>query len=87
MTQVNTTISDKLNELLERLSELTGISKSSLIAEYVRRGIYEDIRNEARLAEFNTAISQGIPTTIAPATPATDTPAVKMPTTDKRKVR
>lgn len=58
MAQVNTTISDKLNELLEELSELTGLSKSSLIAEYVRRGIYEDISNEAKLAEFRALLNR-----------------------------
>lgn len=58
MAQVNTTISDKLNEILEKLSELTGLSKSSLIAEYVRRGIYEDISNEAKLAEFRVLLTQ-----------------------------
>jgi hypothetical protein len=58
MAQVNTTISDKLNELLDDLSSLTGISKSSLIAEYVRRGIYEDVGNEAKLAEFKAIIAQ-----------------------------
>ena len=57
MAQVNTTISDKLNETLEKLSELTGLSKSSLIAEYVRRGIYEDISKEAKLAEFRALLT------------------------------
>lgn len=58
MAQVNVTISDKLNEVLNQLSELTGMSKSSLIAEYVRRGIYQDIDSEAKLAEFRVLISQ-----------------------------
>jgi len=58
MAQVNTSISDKLNELLDELSDLTGISKSSLIAEYVRRGIYEDITNEMKLAEFKRLLIQ-----------------------------
>lgn len=58
MAQVNTSISDKLNELLDELSTLTGISKSSLVAEYVRRGIYEDISNEAKLAEFRALLAQ-----------------------------
>ena len=56
MAQVNTSISDKLNELLDELSNLTGISKSSLIAEYVRRGIYENITNEMKLAEFKALL-------------------------------
>ncbi|NET56315.1 MAG: ribbon-helix-helix protein, CopG family [Symploca sp. SIO2E6] len=58
MAQVNTTISDKLNALLDELSELTGISKSSLIAEYVRRGVYQDIDSEAKLAEFRVFMEQ-----------------------------
>ncbi len=58
MAQVNTSISDKLNELLDELSNLTGISKSSLIAEYVRRGVYEDISNETKLAEFKALLIQ-----------------------------
>jgi metal-responsive CopG/Arc/MetJ family transcriptional regulator len=61
MAQVNVTISDKLNEVLSELSELTGISKSSLIAEYVRRGIYQDVDSEAKLAEFRALISQVSP--------------------------
>lgn len=61
MAQVNVTISDKLNEVLNQLSELTGMSKSSLIAEYVRRGIYQDIDSEAKLAEFRVLISQVSP--------------------------
>jgi hypothetical protein len=60
MAQVNVTISDKLNEILNELSELTGISKSSLIAEYVRRGIYQDVDSEAKLAEFRALIG-GVP--------------------------
>lgn len=58
MTQVNTTISDNLNETLEELSRITGISKSSLIAEYVRRGIYADINKEAKLAESRKILQQ-----------------------------
>jgi hypothetical protein len=58
MAQVNTSISDKLNELLDELSDLTGISKSSLIAEYVRRGVYQDISNETKLAEFKALLIQ-----------------------------
>ena len=58
MAQVNVTISDKLNEILSELSELTGMSKSSLIAEYVRRGIYQDVDSEAKLAEFRLLLMQ-----------------------------
>lgn len=62
MAQVNVTISDKLNEILGELSELTGMSKSSLIAEYVRRGIYQDVDSEAKLAEFRLLLIQQQPT-------------------------
>lgn len=62
MAQVNVTISDKLNEVLGELSELTGMSKSSLIAEYVRRGIYQDVDSESKLAEFRLLLTQQQPT-------------------------
>jgi predicted DNA-binding protein len=58
MAQVNVTLSDKINESLNELSEVTGLSKSSLIAEYVRRGIYQDVDSEAKLAEFRSLLAQ-----------------------------
>ncbi|NET09102.1 MAG: hypothetical protein F6K16_31240 [Symploca sp. SIO2B6] len=52
MPQINTTISDELNELLTQMSEVTGISKSGLIAEYVRRGLLEDAAKQETVLKF-----------------------------------
>ncbi|NEO34411.1 MAG: hypothetical protein F6K36_29230 [Symploca sp. SIO3C6] len=42
MPQVNISLSTELHALLVELAKLTGLAKSGLAAEYVRRGIYED---------------------------------------------
>ena len=52
MAQVTSSISDELNQLLNELAEETGIPKSSLIAEYIRRGIYQDVTAQAEVRKY-----------------------------------
>lgn len=56
MAQINTTISDELNELLGQMSEVTGISKSGLVSEYVRRGLLEDAARQETVLKFQQSI-------------------------------
>jgi predicted transcriptional regulator len=59
MAQVTSSISDELNQLLSELAEETGIPKSSLIAEYIRRGVYEDVRAQAEVRKFRQDKDKG----------------------------
>ncbi|NET09103.1 MAG: ribbon-helix-helix domain-containing protein [Symploca sp. SIO2B6] len=52
MPQVTSSISEELNQLLNELAEETGIPKSSLIAEYIRRGVYQDVHSQAQVRQF-----------------------------------
>lgn len=52
MAQVTSSISDELNQLLNELAEETGIPKSSLIAEYIRRGVYQDVKAQADVRKY-----------------------------------
>lgn len=52
MAQVTSSISDELNQLLSELAEETGIPKSSLIAEYIRRGVYQDVQSQAEVRKY-----------------------------------
>jgi predicted DNA-binding protein len=52
MAQVTSSISDELNQLLTELAEETGIPKSSLIAEYIRRGLYQDVQAQAEVRKY-----------------------------------
>ena len=52
MPQVCFQLSDQLHELLIRLSDKTGNSKSSLCAEFVKEGIYKEIQNQKQIEEF-----------------------------------
>jgi hypothetical protein len=56
MAQINTTISDEINELLTQMSEVTGISKSGLISEYVRRGLLEDAARQEVALRFQAQV-------------------------------
>ena len=56
MAQINTTISEELNELLTQMSEVTGISKSGLISEYVRRGLLEDAARQETVLKFQQSV-------------------------------
>ncbi|MEP0755604.1 hypothetical protein NDA03_25830 [Trichocoleus sp. Lan] len=53
---MNVTISDELNELLGLMSQATGLTKSSLIAEYARRGIVEDAANQEIVLKFKQSL-------------------------------
>lgn len=52
MAQVTSSISDELNQLLSELAEETGIPKSSLIAEYIRRGVYQDVQAQGEVRKY-----------------------------------
>jgi hypothetical protein len=54
MPQINVTLSDEVADSLTEMSRLTGLTKSGLMAEYVRRGLHEDAEKEARMMEFKT---------------------------------
>jgi hypothetical protein len=52
MPQINISLSDEIHDYLVQIASLTGITKSSLAAEYVRRGLYEDARNHKELLQL-----------------------------------
>jgi len=52
MAQISVTISDETDKLLTEMSEATGLTKSSLAAEILRRGLYEEASNQSVVAEF-----------------------------------
>lgn len=58
MPQVNISLSDEIHDHLVELAELTGLTKSSLAAEYVRRGLYEDARNHKELLQLRKEVHQ-----------------------------
>ncbi|MGB5970777.1 MAG: ribbon-helix-helix protein, CopG family [Spirulinaceae cyanobacterium] len=45
MAQVNVTITEAEAELLEKLCEETGRTKSGLISEWTKQGLYKEIEN------------------------------------------
>jgi hypothetical protein len=58
MPQVNISLSDEIHDYLVEIAELTGITKSSLAAEYVRRGLYEDARNHKELLQLQKEVQE-----------------------------
>ena len=58
MPQVNISLSDEIHDHLVEIAELTGITKSGLAAEYVRRGLYEDARNHKELLQLRREVQQ-----------------------------
>lgn len=52
MPQITITIPDEEYRLLAQLVVESGRSRSGLVSEYVKRGIYEDIRNTNASAVF-----------------------------------
>ena len=52
MPQVNSTVSDEINEMLEMVASATGESKSGLAREYIRRGVYQDVEGLNKVAAF-----------------------------------
>ena len=61
MAQVTSSISDELNQLLTELAEETGIPKSSLIAEYIRRGVYQDVQAQSEVRKYRQEKKQKNP--------------------------
>jgi hypothetical protein len=58
MPQVNISLSDEIHDYLVAIAELTGITKSSLAAEYVRRGLYQDARDHKELLQLQREVQQ-----------------------------
>ena len=52
MPQVNSTISDEIDKMLTAIAKATGESKSGLIREYIRRGVYQDAEGLSKLKAF-----------------------------------
>ena len=52
MPQINVSVSDKVHEMLIKLANDTGITKSSLASEYIRRGVYQDIKDQALVNKY-----------------------------------
>lgn len=52
MAQISVTISDETEKLLEDLAKATGLTKSSLAAEILRRGLYDEASNQTKVAIF-----------------------------------
>lgn len=52
MPQINVSVSEKIHEMLVRIANDTGITKSSLASEYIRRGIYQDIKDQREVNKY-----------------------------------
>ncbi len=52
MAQISVTISDETDKLLSEIAQATGLTKSSLAAEILRRGLYEEAEKQAKVANF-----------------------------------
>lgn len=52
MAQISVTISDETDKLLTEIAQATGLTKSSLAAEILRRGLYEEAEKQAKVANF-----------------------------------
>jgi predicted DNA-binding protein len=52
MAQISVVISDETEKLLEDLAKATGLTKSSLAAEILRKGLYEEASNQTKVAIF-----------------------------------
>jgi hypothetical protein len=61
MPAVNISLSDEMHNHLVEIANLTGITKSSLAAEYVRRGLYQDARNHKELLQLQREVQQQQP--------------------------
>lgn len=58
MPQVNISLSDEIHDYLVEIARLTGITKSGLAAEYVRRGLYQDARDHKELLQLQREVQQ-----------------------------
>lgn len=52
MPQLSVVISEEIQQLLEEMAKATGITKSALAAEFVRKGCYEEASNQNKVAVF-----------------------------------
>ena len=52
MSQINVTLPDKILEMLGKMAESTGLSKSGLASEYIRQGLYRDVEAQERMQKF-----------------------------------
>ncbi len=52
MAQISVVISDETEKLLEDLAKATGLTKSSLAAEILRKGLYEEASNQTKVSIF-----------------------------------
>lgn len=58
MAQFSVVISDEEFKLLADLAKVTGRSNSSLAAEWIRRGIYEEIGNQKQVEVWKSMIKK-----------------------------
>ena len=57
MAQISVTISDETDKLLSEIAQATGLTKSSLAAEVLRRGLYEEAEKQSKVANFRQQVS------------------------------
>jgi predicted DNA-binding protein len=60
MGQISVTISDETEKLLEDLAKVTGLTKSSLASEIIRRGLYEEASQLNKVAIFRKQQKEGL---------------------------
>lgn len=60
MGQISVTISDETEKLLEDLAKATGLTKSSLASEIIRRGLYEEASQLNKVAIFRKQQKEGL---------------------------
>ncbi len=60
MGQLNITVPDEVLDLLAEMAELTGFSKSGLAAEYVRKGLIQEVKDQASIAELRQKLKKEI---------------------------
>lgn len=60
MGQISVTISDETEKLLEDLAKATGLTKSSLASEIIRRGLYEEASQLNKVAIFRKQHKEGL---------------------------
>lgn len=63
MAQISVVISDETEKLLGELAKVTGLTKSSLAAEIIRRGLYEEASNLNKVAIFRKQQKEGLHST------------------------
>jgi predicted transcriptional regulator len=58
MAQISVVISDEEFKILSELAKETGRSNSSLAAEWIRRGIYEEISNQNKVEVWRSMVDK-----------------------------